>query len=343
MKQLSLLLCLLILAGSALAQKKKKKTDDPFAGLDAELETIRETWNAAGFAVAVVKNDQIIYSKGVGYRDVEQQLPVTENTLFAIGSSTKAFTSGLLGQLQEETDMSLDDSPIEYIPELRFHNDALNNGIIIKDLMCHRTGIPRHDISWYLFRTPNRNELIERIEYLEPFTGLRQAWYYNNFMFLAQGVVAERLTGKSWEDNIQERFFAPLGMSTSNCSIEELEASADHATGYGLNNDGEIEKEDYYHIDAMGPAGSINSSVKEVSNWLITWINGGKFGEEQILPADYVREAMTPQMAMGGAPSAEHPDLHFAAYGYGWFLSSYKGRYRVEHGGNIDGFSANVA
>ncbi|MEL6592789.1 MAG: serine hydrolase domain-containing protein, partial [Bacteroidota bacterium] len=101
MKQLSLLLCLLLLAGSALAQKKKKN-DDPFAGLDAELENIRETWNAAGFAVAVVKNDEIIYSKGVGFRDVEQQLPVTENTLFAIGSSTKAFTSGLLGQLREE-------------------------------------------------------------------------------------------------------------------------------------------------------------------------------------------------------------------------------------------------
>ncbi|MFK7920957.1 MAG: serine hydrolase [Bacteroidia bacterium] len=342
MKHLSLMLCLILIFGSAMAQKKKKKADR-FEGLDEELTTVLETWKAAGFAVAVVEKNEIVYAKGFGFRDVEQQLPATENTLFAIGSSSKAFTSGVLGQLREETDLDFSESPIKYIPELRFYNDELNNGITIQDLMCHRTGIPRHDISWYLFPAKDRAELIGRIAHQEPFAALRERWYYNNFMFLTQGVIAERMTDKSWEENIEERFFTPLGMKTSNCSIEELEASADYATGYGLDADEEIEKQDYYHIDAMGPAGSINSSANEMSEWLKLWINGGMYNGEQILPSGYVREAMTPQMAMGGVPSAELPSLHMAAYGYGWFLSSYKGRYRVEHGGNIDGFSANVA
>ncbi|MEM6348329.1 MAG: serine hydrolase [Bacteroidota bacterium] len=344
MKHLSLMLCLILVFGSAVAQKKEKK-DKRLEGLDEELSTVLETWNAAGFAVAIVEKDKVVYSKGFGMRNVEEQLPVTENTLFAIGSSTKAFTSALLGQLREETDLDFDESPIKYIPELRFYNDELNNGVTIQDMMCHRTGIPRHDVSWYLFPAKDRAELIERMAYQEPFTGLRKSWYYNNFMFLTQGVIAERITGKDWKDNIDERFFTPLGMTNSNCTIDEMVAFEDHATGYSNDDEEELVKEDYYRIEAaaMGPAGSINSNVKEMSEWLKLWINGGMYGEEQILTNGYVREAMTPHMAMGGVPSAELPSLHMSAYGYGWFLSSYKGRYRVEHGGNIDGFSANVA
>lgn len=342
MKHLSLTLCLLLLLGSAMAQKKKKKVDR-FEGLDEELTTVLETWKAAGFAVAVVEKNEIVYAKGFGFRDVEQQLPVTENTLFAIGSSTKAFTSGVLGQLREETDLDFGESPIKYIPELRFYNEEMNNGITIQDMMCHRTGLPRHDFSWYFFPAKDRDELIGRIGHQEPFAALRERWYYNNFMFLTQGVIAERMTDKSWESNIDERFFTPLGMNTSNCSIDELIASEDYATGYSNDEDEKIVQEDYYRIATMGPAGSINSSVKEMSEWIKLWIHGGSYNGEQVLSSGYVREAMTPQMAMGGLPGTDHPDVHMQAYGYGWMLSSYKGHYRVEHGGNINGFSANVA
>src|SRR5690606_35074694 len=114
-------------------------------------ENILETWKGAGFAVAVVEKDKIIYSKGFGYRDYENKIPVTPNTLFAIGSSSKAFTSGLLGILRGDKKLSFDDSPIRHIPELRFYNNEMNNGITIKDLMTHRTGLPRHDLSWYYF------------------------------------------------------------------------------------------------------------------------------------------------------------------------------------------------
>lgn len=163
-------------------------------------------------------------------------------------------------------------------------------------------------------------------------------------MFLAQGVIAERITGKSWEENIKERFFEPLGMTRSNVSIDELEKSTNAALGYELKKDSVISKMDYYHIAGMSPAGSINSTVNDMSNWLITWINKGKFKNREILSEAYVNEAISSQMVISGAlPEKEFPDIYMANYGYAWLLSSYKGHYRVEHGGNIEGFSASVA
>jgi CubicO group peptidase (beta-lactamase class C family) len=336
----STLILLIVLPSFA----QKPNNDYRFEGLDSELNKVLETWNAAGFAVAVVEKDKIIYSKGFGYRDYENKIPVTQNTLFAIGSSSKAFTSGLLGILREEGKLSFDDSPIKHIPELRFYNDEMNNLVTIKDIMTHRTGLPRHDLSWYFFTTQSRDSLMQRIQYQEPFAKVREKWYYNNFMFLTQGVVAERITGKSWEENLQEKFFGPLEMNTSNAVIDGLKKGKDASFGYQVKNDSIIKKMDYYDIAAMGPAGSINSSVNEISNWLITWINGGKFKDTQILPESYVKEAMSPQMIMANSiPDKEFPDMHISTYGYGWMISSYKGHYRVEHGGNIDGFSANVA
>jgi len=342
MKHLILSTLILLIALTSFAQKQNN--DNRFAGLETELNKVLETWNAAGFAVAVVEKDKIIYSKGFGFRDYENKIPVTPNTLFAIGSSSKAFTSGLLGIFREEGKLSFDDSPIKHIPELRFYNNEMNNLITIKDIMTHRTGLPRHDLSWYFFTTQSRDSLMQRIQYQEPFAKVREKWYYNNFMFLTQGVIAERITGKSWEENMQEKFFGPLGMNTSNAVIDGLKKGKDASFGYQVKNDSIIKKMDYYDIAAMGPAGSINSSVNEISNWLITWINGGKFKDTQILPESYVKEAMSPQMIMANSiPDKEFPDMHISTYGYGWMISSYKGHYRVEHGGNIDGFSANVA
>ncbi|NNL81713.1 MAG: serine hydrolase [Flavobacteriaceae bacterium] len=319
--------------------------DDPrFDGIDTVMKNVLDSVKAPSFAVAVVEKDKVVFAKGYGYRDLENKIPADENTLYAIGSCSKSFTSAILGQLQQEGKLSLDDSPIDHVPDLRFFNDDLNNQIIIKDLMAHRTGLPRHDFSWYLFPTFDKDSLLQRIKYQEPFTGLRQQWYYNNFMFLTQGVIAERITGKSWEDNVKERFFKPLGMNRSNTTIDELEKSSNKAIGYELKKDSTHRKMDYYRIAGMRPAGSINSSVSDMSKWVMTWINNGKHKEEQILPEAYRIEAMSSQMVVGAAlPQEDLPDAHFSNYGYGWFLTSYKGHYRVEHGGNIDGFSASTS
>jgi CubicO group peptidase (beta-lactamase class C family) len=322
----------------------QSQTDNRLNKIDDDINKILDATNAAGFAIAVVEKDKIIYTKGYGYRDVENKIPVDANTLFAIGSSTKAFTSAILGQLREEDKLSFSDSPRKYLPDLEFYNDDMNNNIIIKDLMSHRTGLPRHDYSWYLFPSHDRDSLMQRIKYQEPFTGIRQQWYYNNFMFLAQGVIAKNITGKSWEDNIRERFLKPLGMSRTNVTIDAMKTANNAAFGYETKKDNSNSKMDYYDIAAMAPAGSINSSVNDMSRWLVTWINKGKYNDKEIIPENYVNEAMSSQMVINAnLPGKETPDLHFSTYGYGWMMSSYKGHYRVEHGGNIDGFSANVA
>jgi CubicO group peptidase (beta-lactamase class C family) len=344
MKRLIPLSFILLFSVFATAQKSKIQPDKRLSGLDTALEKLLKDWNAAGFAVAVVEKNKIIYSKGFGYRDYAAKKPVTPNTLFAIGSCTKAFTAALLGMLEKEGKLSLDKKATGYLPALHFFNSDMNEKITVRDMMTHRTGLPRHDYSWYLFPTASRDSLLQRIQYQEPNTGIREAWQYNNFMFLTQGMITEKITGKSWEENIKEKIFTPLGMSRSNLSVKNMEKDEDASLGYSLKKDSSIKKLDYFNIDGMGPAGSINSSVTEMANWVIPWINNGQFNGREVLPGSYIREAISAQMAIGGAlPEKESPDIYFSNYGLAWFLTSYRGHYRVEHGGNIDGFSASTS
>jgi len=332
----SFLLVLFICQQTSFSQSVDKR----FAGLDTAFNRVLKDWKAAGFAVAVVEKNKIVYSKGAGFRDFEKKIPVTSNTLFAIGSCTKAFTASLIGLLEKDNKLEYDKPVRDYLPELKFHTDAMNDQVTVRDMMCHRTGLPRHDFSWYLFPT-TRDSLIYRIRYMEPTAAVREKWQYNNFMFLAQGVLAEKLFGQKWEQLVKEKFFEPLGMKSSNFSVLDMEKNGDASLGYMVFKDSVVMKMDYYNIDAMGPAGSINSSVNDMANWVITWINGGKFNGKEILPGQYVTEAMSSQMTTGGAlPDKETPDIHLSNYGFGWSISSYRGHYRVQHGGNIDGFSA---
>jgi CubicO group peptidase (beta-lactamase class C family) len=338
------LLTFLFICTITFAQRHNSGGDKRFAGLDTAFARVLKEWHAAGFAVAVVEKNKIVYAKGYGYREVENKFPVTPNTVFAIGSCTKAFTASLLGLLNKDDLVDFDKPVRNYLPGLKFYNDEMNDKITLRDVMCHRTGLPRHDYSWYLFQTKSRDSLVQRIQYMEPSAGLREKWQYNNFMFMLQGVVAEKLTHKSWEENIREKIFAPLEMRNSDLSINDMIKNSEAATGYYVKNDSIIDKMDYYHIDAMGPAGSINSTVNDMANWVITWVNGGKFNGKEIIPASYIPLAITPQMTIGsGLPTKEKPDVYFADYGFAWVLSSYRGHYRVEHGGNIDGFSASTS
>jgi CubicO group peptidase (beta-lactamase class C family) len=312
-------------------------TDKRLAGLDTFASKVLKDWHAAGVTIAVVEKGKVVYTGGFGYRDIDKKLPVTENTQFAIGSCTKAFTASLLGMLQKDGVVDLDKPVRNYLPELKFQNEYTNDHATLRDMMCHRTGLPRHDLSWYA-SWATRSELLERIQYMEPTAELREKWQYNNFMFLAQGVVIEKLTGKSWEENMKEKILKPLGMDNTNLSTTDMGKTADHSLAF-VTKDSSIKAIPYRNIDAMGPAGSVNSCAKDMAKWLITWINNGKYNDKEIIPSSYRNEAMTIQMAIGGgAPAAENPDVHIAGYGFGWMISSYRGHYRVEHGGGIDGF-----
>ncbi len=312
-------------------------TDPRLKGLDTFALRLLKEWDAPGVTIAVVEKNKVIYTGGFGYRDHEKKLPVTENTLFAIGSCTKAFTASMLGMLEKEGKVDLDKPVRNYLPELVFKNEYTNKHATLRDMMCHRTGLPRHDYSWY-GSTATRNELLARVQYQEPSYELRERYQYNNFMFMAQGLVIEKLTGKSWEENIQERIFKPLGMSKTNVSVLEMEKAADRSLAYSSVNK-KITAIPYRNINAIGPAGSINSCAKDMANWLLTWINDGKFNGKEIIPSSYRTQAITSQISPGGGlGSTENPDVHMNGYGLAWGMSSYRGHYRVEHGGGIDGF-----
>jgi CubicO group peptidase (beta-lactamase class C family) len=343
MKHLAAIITMLLVTGfanSIIAQEILN--DKRLAGLDSTVNRALTSLHAAGVAVAVVEKNKIIYTAGFGYRDYEKKLPMTPNTILAIGSCTKAFTASLLGILAGEEKLDLEKPVHHYLPRLKFHNDYLTNHVTALDMMSHRTGLPRHDYAWYGARNISRDSFFNRIQYLEPSAELRQKWQYNNFMYMAQGVLAQELTGKTWEENLRERIFRPLNMNSTFFTIPELEKNPDHAIGYGNKKDSIIRRP-YRPLDAIGPAGSINSNVKDMANWAILWINGGKLNNKEIIPSNYIRKATSSQMPMSaGFPDAKTPDVFFANYGLGWMLASYKGHYRVEHGGNIDGFSASV-
>lgn len=333
MKKLLILLCAFI-AISATAQKP---TDKRLQGLDTFVNKVLKDWHAAGVSIAVVEKNKVVYVGGFGYRDVEKKLPVDENTLFAIGSCTKAFTSSMIGMLMKDGLVDIDKPVRNYLPDLKFYNEFLNDHVTLRDMMSHRTGLPRHDFSWY-GSTATRLELLKRIEFQEPSAQLREKWQYNNFMFMAQGVLIEKLTGKSWENNLREKILTPLGMNNTVMSVVDMEKSSNRSRAYDVRND-TIHAIPFRNIDAIGPAGSINSSSKDMANWLLTWINGGKFNGKEIIPANYLYQAMTPQMVTGaGLPAGENKDVFFGTYGFAWGMSSYRGHYRVEHGGGIDGF-----
>ena len=205
--------------------------DKRIEGLDSFINRLLKDYKAAGLAIAIVEKNKIVLLKGYGYRDLEKKIPVNDETLFAIGSCTKAFTSSLLGILSQENKLDIDKPVFNYLPELRFYNEGLSEQVTTRDMMSHRTGLPRHDYSWY-GSSVGRDSLLRRIRYFEPSAPLREKWQYNNFMFLAQGVVIEKITGKSWEQNMNERILKPLGMSNTNLSTNDLEKSADHSLAF---------------------------------------------------------------------------------------------------------------
>ena len=307
-------------------------------GLDEFVEMRMKEWNVPGVAIAVVRDSQVVLTKGYGWANVEGKQRVDAGTLFAIGSSSKAFTATGVMQLVDEGKVDLDEPVITYVPNLRLYNDELTNNLTVRDLLCHRSGLPRHDVAWYGSGS-TREELIAKMAYLEPNAQLRETWQYQNFMFMAAGYLIEQVTGQSWEAYTQKHLFDPLQMPNSNFSVIDLQKTANRAWPY-QEEEGEVKVMEYRNIDAIGPAGSINSNATEMANWLILQLNEGRFQGKQVISGTSLHETHKPQMVMPGDMTTD--EIFYSSYGLGWMITSYRGHLRVEHGGNIDGFSASV-
>lgn len=306
--------------------------------LDAIITAALKDWQTPGLGLAVVKDGQIVLCEGYGQRDVENRLPVTAQTLFAIGSSTKAFTTYAMGLLVDEGKLDWDEPVREYLPEFALYDEYASLHITPRDLVTHRSGLPRHDLVWYGNRSFDRADLVARLRYLEPNKELRQQWQYNNLMFCTAGYLVGRLRESTWEDAVATGIFGPLGMDRSNTSVLVSQADPDHARPYRLKDD-ELQQVAFRNLDAMGPAGSINSCADDLAGWLLA--NLGKAGPDAGgLQKGTLQELQTPQMVIPGMPREDFVTPR--SYGMGWFIDTWRGRYRLEHGGNIDGFTAAV-
>jgi len=305
---------------------------------DAYVQRVMQDWKVPGAAIAIVKDGKIILSKGYGWRDVKNQLPVTEQTLFPIASITKSFTVATLGTLSTEGKLDWDKPVREYLPDFRLNDEILTAHVTVRDLVTHRTGLPRHDLTWYRADL-SREDLYSRLRYLEPNRDLRQEWQYNNLMFMTAGYLAGKLTGGTWEEAVQKRIFNPLGMRSSNFDLgASIQSSQDVARAYRKDDkEGVHEVPAYTGDKALGPAGAIVSNLSEMTQYLLMYLNQGKHGDQQIISAADIHAMISPQMII---PSAEvDPELGYSHYGMGLFVTTYRGHKFVHHGGNLDGFS----
>ncbi len=325
------------MARSASAEKQALAALD---GFDKWIDEAREAWKVPGCSVAIVQHGKVIFAKGCGLRDVDSKKPATADTLFAIGSSSKAFTTFVLGTLVDEGKLEWDKPVRTWLPEFRMHDPFASERMTPRDLVTHKSGLPRHDLLWYNSKL-TRAEMVARLPYLPESKDFRAEFQYNNLMLMTAGYLAERITGKTWEQLVKARVFDPLGMKRSNFSVLDSKKDADFAEPYEMLDD-KLNHMKFRDITNIGPAGAINSSANEMANWVALQLGDGSFGGKRLIQKPTLDDIHTPRMNLGTV-SPETPEVVPVGYALAWFVDDYRGHLRVHHGGNIDGFSALVA
>lgn len=314
------------------------------SALDAEIRRVMEALEIPGLALAVVKGDEVVLARGYGLREIGRPEPVDEHTLFAVGSTSKAFTAAAMGMLVDEGKVRWDDPATLHLPELQLHDPYATRHITMRDLLSHRSGLGRRaDALWY-GAGYDRAELLRRVRYLEPLpSGFRAAMGYQNLMYLAAGEVVGRVSGSTWDDFVRERIFRPLGMNTSSTSTLELPSGENVAMPH-VRHEGSVISVPYRNLDNVGPAGSINSSVAEMARWVRMLLNGGKLDGRRLLSDSTHRELFEPDVVFPVPRQlTAATGIHFRFYGLGWVLEDYRGRFTAWHNGGIDGMHSQVA
>ena len=310
--------------------------------IDALAEKALKDFETPGLAIAIVKDDKVLLVKGYGVREVGGKEPVTENTLFAIASCSKAFTAGSVASLIDEGKMKWDDRLSQHLTGFRLADPLADREVTLRDSMSHRHGLSRHDVLW--IKSPwSREEIIQRMAYIAPTTSFRSTFEYNNLMFLAAGQAAGKANGSSWEDVVQKKIFNPLGMKAA-CFSTTVVEKREHARPHRRDEERKVESFPWDNIDNVGPAGSINACVGELSQWLRVQLNEGKLGDRRILSTATIKEMHMPQMVVrleGRWPTTFPLDVTTQlSYGLGWFISDYRAHHCVSHGGTLEGFRA---
>ncbi|CAN5654744.1 serine hydrolase [soil metagenome] len=309
---------------------------DPLLGLDGYIEQAMRDWEVPGLAIAVVRNDSVIFSRGYGVRQLGAHAAVDENTLFAIASTSKAMTVAGLGMLVDEGRLAWDDPVTEHLPTFQLRDPYVNREFTVRDLLTHRSGLARHDLLW-IAAPFNRSEILRRARHLPNSGRFRADYGYHNLMYIAAGEVVTAASGVSWDDFLAERLFRPLGMARSTTRSDVVD-TRDNVASPHTRVDGAVTAVARRNYDNIGGAGSVWSSAHDMGQWLRLQLGDGTHGGNRILSSASLREMHTPQTLIRSDSVGERlfPDTNFRAYGLGWNVQDYRGRKLVHHSGSIN-------
>jgi CubicO group peptidase (beta-lactamase class C family) len=341
-RQIAIAFVLLVIAAPLFAQQ------GPPADLDEYVARSIKTFEVPGMAVAIVKDGKVVLLKGYGVRKLGESTPVDENSLFGIGSNTKAFTAAALATLVDEGKISWDDPVYERLKGFEMYDPYVSKEMRIRDLLCHRSGLGlgEGDLMFWPHTTFTRDDVVYRLRYLKPKTSFRTTYAYNNLMFVTAGQVVAEVSGKSWDEYLRERIFAPLGMKNTDTSATAFKEGDDWAMPHSKVA-GKLQPIPVENLDNAGPAGSINSSVADMSKWVLLQLNRGKIpGTETRIFSEKSSEDMWAQQMIQpirAVPSElKTLQARFLGYGMGWGLRDYKGRKLVGHSGGVAGYVTRV-
>jgi CubicO group peptidase (beta-lactamase class C family) len=302
-------------------------------------------------AVAIVKDDSVIFAKGYGVRELGRPERVDENTLFAVGSQTKAFTAAALAILVDEGKLKWDDPVVKYVPQFELSDPELTRRLSIRDCLTHRSGFDPLSAQ-FLFIDLSREEILRRYRFAKPTGVFRASFDYNNILFLLAGQVIPAASGMTWDEFVVERIFKPLGMKASNTSITRYSENANRASAHEII-DGKVRNIPLLNADNYAPAGSINSNLADMAQWLRMQMGAGLLEKKQVVSTPTMNEMHTPQVMASFPPVfADMPFVStyaiqlteplFLTYGLGWFIQEYRGKRLIHHGGDIDGQRSQV-
>ena len=310
--------------------------------VDQYIQQLMTEWEIAGSAVSIVYKDKVIFSKGYGYRDVANKLAVTTKTTFGIASNSKLFTSMAAAMLHEEKKLDLDKPVRTYMPELHFATGELDEKLTLRDMLSHRSGVPRWDGVW-LGSGYTLQEILDRLQYMKPSMGFREGYLYNNNMYAAAGAVTAKVNSTTWEQLIQTKLFDPLEMKQSTFSFEEATKKGEFSKDYLVGRVDKKMKEYEPDTDCScwAPAAAIVSNVEELSNWMMAQINGGKFKGKQVIPSKAIIETIKPNNIT--SKEMVYDEVFYGLYGMGRSSTDYKGHVMVSHGGVISGYRSTIA
>jgi CubicO group peptidase (beta-lactamase class C family) len=326
--------------GTPLLAQGRPAAKPDLAALDRYVAQAVRDWHIAGLAIAVVSNDSLVFAHGYGVQDVRKKTPVNEHTRFAVGSTTKAMTSAGLAMLVDEGRIKWDDRVIDILPDFRLYDPYATRETTIRDLLTHRTGLPSTDFFWD--REPyTQQESIHRLRYVKPTTSFRSTMEYQNTVFAIGGAIIEKVTSMPWDAFIRQRIFAPLGMNESEPLVAGIVGQSNVATPHAASGDTAVVVP-IHTTDPVASAGSVWSSVSDMSKWMRFILDSGRVGSKRLIKPETFTELVTPQIR---APMSLYPALtasqpHGFSYGLGWFIQDYQGEVVWMHTGSIDGMSA---